>query len=123
MIYKCMRPHKRHTELTHHILHDACYDPYYWYYEDDNDYGYYDEPYLEYEYIKIPVSGVAYKRNRWFKNILHKYKKIEDPDYILQIDMMSIYSKERKRDITIGKIFGEENDCKNTIENLINPHS
>ena len=110
-----MQPHKRHTELTHHILSEDEYE-YNWWYEYHNEWIDWKEtdPGIEYDCIKLYKEETLFSRNRWY-NFPHR---IIQNSPIIMVDMNSIYSKERKRDIMIGKIFGEELDSKNTIENL-----
>ena len=115
-----MKHYQRHTKLTHHILEEEEYDSYYWYGYDDGDISdWQEEDYMFWDTEPVrEVVNVIY-RNRWFKHPLFK-QRVESTKYY-KIDLMSVYSKERKRDIILEQLLNEDVDSgKNTIEKLIN---
>ena len=89
---------------TRNELNNEIY-PYYWwdYYDDVNDFRYYEDPIgVQYEYIDSDAQEISYIRRG-----------------LVQIDMMSIYSKEMLRQKKIDMILEDIKDLSNTIENLL----
>lgn len=90
---------------------------YYWdYYDDVNDFRYYEYPigvHYEYLYLNGSDDEISYT-----KRGLIRHRHIRNKG-TLQIDMMSIYSKEILRQKKIDMILGDIQDLSNTIENIL----
>ena len=108
------------NELNNELLYLYLY---YWdYYDDVDDFRYYEESWgVGYKYIQDDNFNTP----KWpdgekvlQKRGLIRYKSNIGRD-ILQIDMMSIYSKEMLRQKKIDMILGDIQDLSNTIENIL----
>ena len=100
---------------TRNELNNEIY-PYYWwdYYDDVNDFRYYEDPIgVHYEYLDDTEIETTYIR---IGRIRHRYVRNKG---LVQIDMMSIYSKEMLRQKKIDMILDDIKDLSNTIENLL----
>jgi hypothetical protein len=105
-----------HKWETRNELNNEVY-PYYWwdYYDDVNDFRYYEDPIgVNYDYIKTSSREERLLQRR---GLLRYPTYIKD--HLLQIDMMSIYSKEMLRQKKIDMILDDIQDLSNTIENLL----
>jgi hypothetical protein len=92
---------------------------YWWDYYDD-DYNYCEESWgVVYKYIQDD----NFNTQKWPEKVLQKRGSIRYKSNIgrgiLQIDMMSIYSKEMLRQKKIDMILGDIQDLSNTIENIL----
>ena len=100
---------------TRNELNNEIY-PYYWwdYYDDVNDFRYYEDSIgVHYEYLDDTEIETTYIR---IGRIRHRYVRNKG---LVQIDMMSIYSKEMLRQKKIDMILDDIKDLSNTIENLL----
>ena len=100
---------------TRNELNNEIY-PYYWwdYYDDVNDFRYYEDPIgVQYEYIDSDAQEISYIRRSLIRRRCVRNKGL------VQIDMMSIYSKEMLRQKKIDMILDDIKDISNTIENLL----
>jgi len=100
---------------TRNELNNEIY-PYYWwdYYDDVNDFRFYEDSIgVHYEYIDSDSDEISYIRRGFIRDRFVRNKGL------VQIDMMSIYSKEMLRQKKIDMILGDIQDLSNTIENLL----
>ena len=93
---------------TRNELNNEIY-PYYWwdYYDDEDPIG------VQYEYIDSDAQEISYIRRSLIRRRCVRNKGL------VQIDMMSIYSKEMLRQKKIDMILDDIKDLSNTIENLL----
>lgn len=105
---------RTHKYETRNELDNELY-PYWWdYYDDVNDFRYYEDPWgVHYEYLNVDNEEISYT-----KRGLIRHRHIRNKG-ILQIDMMSIYSKEMLRQKKIEIILGDIQDLTNTIQNIL----
>lgn len=103
-----MKHYNRRTQKyeTRNELNNELYP--YWWYDDINEFTYYGDPSgVHYEYLNIDYVEISHIR----KGLRNKRT--------LQIDMMSIYSKEMLRQKKIDMILGDIQDLTNTIQNIL----
>lgn len=100
---------------TRNELNNELYPHWYWdYYDDVNDFSYYEEPLgVHYEYLNDFDEELSYIKRGF---ILHRHIRSKG---LVQIDMMSIYSKEMLRQKKIDMILNDIEDLSNTIQNIL----
>ena len=112
-----MKPYQRHTQLTHHILEEDDYNNYYDYYHNEAyEIDWRDD---NVDYDLMPPKEEVYQK-RW-RNIPISSPSIKFRMYsgYRLVDMKSFYSKDKKRDMVLGEIFGDIPDTRNTIESMV----
>lgn len=99
---------------TRNELNNEVYPYYWWDYYDDDNYLRYENPIgVHYEYLDDTEIETTYIR---IGKIRYRYVRNKG---LVQIDMMSIYSKEMLREKRIDMILNDIQDLSNTIENLL----
>lgn len=99
---------------TRNELNNEIYPYYWWDYYDDDNYLRYENPIgVHYEYLDDTEIETTYIR---IGKIRYRYVRNKG---LVQIDMMSIYSKEMLREKRIDMILNDIQDLSNTIENLL----
>jgi hypothetical protein len=105
-----------HKYETRNELNNELYTYWWDYYSNDdvNDFRYYEDPWgVHYEYVNDIDEEISY-----IKRGLIRHRHIRNKG-TLQIDMMSIYSKEMLRQKKIEMILGDIQDLTNTIQNIL----
>jgi hypothetical protein len=100
-------------ETRNEVKNELC--PYWWdYYDDVDEFRYYEDPWgVHYEYVNGIDEEISY-----IKRGLIRHRHVRNKG-ALQIDMMSIYSKEMLRQKKIDMILGDIQDLTNTIQNIL----
>ena len=99
---------------TRNELNNEVYPYYWWDYYDDDNYLRYENPIgVHYEHLDDTEIETTYIR---IGKIRYRYVRNKG---LVQIDMMSIYSKEMLREKRIDMILNDIQDLSNTIENLL----
>lgn len=100
------------------IPKDMYYNDWDWGYYDEGDWdGYYEDYDVEYDYLEVDSIDSVYIVSRGRGFISHQ---VRNRLPYKQIDMNSIYSKEKRREIKINKILGIQEDFrKPTIGDLL----
>ena len=99
---------------TRNELNNEVYPYYWWDYYDDDNYLRYENPIgVHYEYLDDTEIETTYIR---IGKIRYRYVRNKG---LVQIDMMSIYSKEMLREKRIDMILNDIQDLSNTIESLL----
>lgn len=103
-----------HKYDTLNELNNELYTNWWDYYDDVNEFRYYEDPIgVHYEYLNDNDKEISY-----IKRGLIRHKHIRSKA-LLQIDMMSIYSKEMLRQKKIDMILEDIEDLSNTIQNIL----